>query len=113
VLAQREWKRVKANDSQECRNCHKIEAYDFDLQDKRAGEVHKLWRDLEETKKKQFTCIDCHKGIAHQMPEGIEGIGQDEVIARLKSVAQVAPPPVQETNPSTEADQPDSGTPPE
>ena len=63
-LAAREWARLKANDSLECRNCHEFEYMDFTRQSKRASEAHST--SLERREK---TCIDCHKGIAHRLPE--------------------------------------------
>jgi len=69
-LAEREWARLKANDSLECRNCHQFESMDFTAQSLRAGNAHRV--SLAEGKK---TCIDCHKGIAHLLPDmsGVEG----------------------------------------
>ncbi len=29
-------------------------------------------RDMQKAMKEGKTCIDCHKGIAHQLPEGYE-----------------------------------------
>ena len=63
-LAQREWHRFKANDSLECRNCHSETAMDFTRQSKRAADAHQ--RFLVDGDK---TCIDCHKGIAHELPD--------------------------------------------
>ncbi len=69
-LAQRDWARFKANNSLECRNCHDLDFMDFTRQSVRAAEAHE--RFLASGEK---TCIDCHKGIAHQLPDmtGIEG----------------------------------------
>ncbi len=69
-LAQHEWARLKANDSLECRNCHNFDYMDFTRQSKRAAEQHST--SLASGEK---TCIDCHKGIAHELPdmEGVEG----------------------------------------
>lgn len=63
AMASREWARFKANDSLECRNCHSEDSMDFTRQSPRAAEAHK--RHLVDGEK---TCIDCHKGIAHQLP---------------------------------------------
>jgi len=63
-LAQNVWAEMKANDSRECRNCHTFEAMDFEQQRRRPQKKHP--EAMEEGK----TCIDCHKGIAHQLPEG-------------------------------------------
>lgn len=68
-LAQREWARLKANDSLECRNCHSEVAMDLSKQAERAARIHTSY-----LLSGQATCIDCHKGIAHELPnmEGIE-----------------------------------------
>lgn len=62
-LAQHEWARLKANDSLECRNCHSSIAMDFTRQTDRAAAIHQRFLISGEA-----TCIDCHKGIAHQLP---------------------------------------------
>jgi nitrate/TMAO reductase-like tetraheme cytochrome c subunit len=68
-LAEDVWAGMKANDSRECRNCHALESMDLSQQDKSARKKHTFERKL----KKGETCIDCHKGIAHKLPEGYEG----------------------------------------
>ena len=69
-LAKHEWARLKANDSLECRNCHDFEYMDFTRQEKRAEEAHST-----QLASGDKTCIDCHKGIAHELPDmaGVEG----------------------------------------
>lgn len=69
-LAQHEWARLKSNDSLECRNCHSEQYMDFSLQEERAAEAHSTFLATGEK-----TCIDCHKGIAHDLPNmaGVEG----------------------------------------
>ncbi len=69
-LAQREWVRLKANNSLECRNCHDLDFMDFTRQSVRAAAAHE--RFLASGEK---TCIDCHKGIAHKLPDmsSVEG----------------------------------------
>lgn len=64
-LARREWKRMKANDSRECRNCHSLESMASEKQKQRARKQHEMARE------DNMTCIDCHKGIAHHKPEGM------------------------------------------
>jgi len=63
-LAEREWARLKANDSLECRNCHALASMDFTLQSPRAQSMHSTLLASGEK-----TCIDCHKGIAHHLPD--------------------------------------------
>jgi len=67
VLAQHEWERLKANDSLECRNCHDYQSMDFTRQSPRAQAMHSTF--LADREK---TCIDCHKGIAHRLPDMAE-----------------------------------------
>ena len=65
-LAEHEWARMKGSDSRECRNCHSFEGMNSEVQKPRARKQHELaQRDKE-------TCIDCHKGIAHQKPKGMK-----------------------------------------
>ncbi len=63
-LAGRVWKTMKRTDSRECRNCHNFEFMDFTQQEGRAADNHQIA--VDEGK----TCIDCHQGIAHELPEG-------------------------------------------
>jgi len=69
-MAMREWKRMKENDSRECRNCHNFEYMDFSEQGSRSVKMHSTALASGEK-----TCIDCHKGIAHELPDmkGVEG----------------------------------------
>jgi cytochrome c-type protein NapC len=66
-LAEHEWARLKANDSLECRNCHNYTSMDLTRQSSRAAEIHQRWLGSGEK-----TCIDCHKGIAHHLPDMAE-----------------------------------------
>ena len=63
-LATSVWKVMKETDSRECRNCHNFDSMDFSRQEARSGRRHQ--EGVDEGK----TCIDCHKGIAHELPEG-------------------------------------------
>ncbi|MBJ6980177.1 MULTISPECIES: cytochrome c3 family protein [unclassified Luteimonas] len=63
-LAQHEWDRLKANDSLECRNCHDYDSMDLTRQASRAAFIHRSYLATGEA-----TCIDCHKGIAHRLPD--------------------------------------------
>ena len=64
TLAQHEWARLKANNSLECRNCHGFEFMDFTRQSPRAAQQHGTLLASGER-----TCIDCHKGISHRLPQ--------------------------------------------
>ena len=63
-LAKREWERMRAGDSRECRNCHSFEAMAFHQQSIKAA---RAMRDAAKTGTQ--TCIDCHKAVAHKMPD--------------------------------------------
>ena len=62
-LAENVWASMEASDSRECRNCHSFEAMDFEKQRRRVRKIH------PEAMREGKTCIDCHKGIAHKLPE--------------------------------------------
>jgi cytochrome c-type protein NapC len=57
---------MKETDSRECRNCHDWQAMDYTEQRRRSVAQH--IKGFDEHK----TCIDCHKGIAHSLPNMIE-----------------------------------------
>lgn len=73
TMALSEWKRMKDSDSRECRNCHNFASMDLEKQDTRSAERHDphVW-EVVDGKAPSKTCIDCHKGIAHHLPEGWE-----------------------------------------
>jgi len=66
ILAKRVWQHFEKNDSAECRSCHSYEAMDFKEQSRRAKDK------MHDAAEKGKTCIECHKGIAHKLPEGYE-----------------------------------------
>ncbi len=61
-LARRVWDSMESSNSRECRNCHDYGAMRFDWQTENSQESHPDAMDEGDT------CIDCHRGIAHQMP---------------------------------------------
>ncbi|MBF0402192.1 MAG: NapC/NirT family cytochrome c [Magnetococcales bacterium] len=63
-LAQNVINSMKSRDSKECRGCHSLEAMDLTAQSKSASNRHKKM--MEAGGK---TCVDCHTGVAHTMPE--------------------------------------------
>lgn len=69
-MAQNEWRKMKASDSRECRNCHSLEAMNAQKQRPSAQKKH------ASAKQEGKTCIDCHKGIAHLLPK--EYVEDDE-----------------------------------
>ncbi|MDY7116260.1 pentaheme c-type cytochrome TorC [Halomonas sp. SSL-5] len=74
-LAQHEWARFKANGSLECRSCHDYNSMDWDQMSDEAR------RFMEPAAERDQSCIDCHKGIAHKLPEQMGS--EDPMLARL------------------------------
>jgi nitrate/TMAO reductase-like tetraheme cytochrome c subunit len=63
-LAQKIWAELKANDSAECRSCHTPAAMAFAQQPPEAASSH------QSLATSGMTCIDCHRGVAHTLPQG-------------------------------------------
>jgi cytochrome c-type protein NapC len=73
-MATRVWAKMKATDSRECRSCHDFANMDLTSQSRTARSRHGNAEDKGET------CIDCHKGVAHEEPyEPIDwdAVGED------------------------------------
>jgi cytochrome c-type protein NapC len=71
-MANRVWAKMEANNSRECRSCHTYTHMDLSEQDRFARKNHEKAVDRDQT------CIDCHKGIAHQLPEEPESADTTE-----------------------------------
>lgn len=68
-LAKNVWRTMEETDSRECRNCHNFDYMDLVVQEKRSRDQH------ERAIAEGLTCINCHKGIAHDLPAGAIGKG--------------------------------------
>lgn len=62
-MASRVWAKMEASDSRECRSCHDYTQMDLSGQARIARKRHNKAMDQGKT------CIDCHKGIAHEEPD--------------------------------------------
>ena len=62
-MASAVWAKMKGSNSRECLGCHKLENMDLAAQDRSARSKHGNALDDGQT------CIDCHKGIAHELPD--------------------------------------------
>jgi len=71
-MAEAVWRQYKENDSKFCRSCHTVEAMDAEAQGRRTARTH------ERAAERGQTCIDCHGGIVHKLPENA-----NEILARL------------------------------
>jgi nitrate/TMAO reductase-like tetraheme cytochrome c subunit len=65
-MAERVWATMKRTDSRECRTCHSFDTMDTEEQERLTVRRHKAAQEKGET------CIDCHKGVAHELPAGYE-----------------------------------------
>jgi cytochrome c-type protein NapC len=63
AMATKVWDRMKASDSRECRTCHDFANMDLTEQSRSARNQHGRAVDSGET------CIECHKGVAHEEPD--------------------------------------------
>ena len=61
-LASHVWDSMRETDYKECRNCHQRDHMAVDKQNPVARKVHQLGELLGNT------CIECHQGIAHELP---------------------------------------------
>ena len=62
-MAQHVWEEYKANNSQNCRNCHEFAPAMLAKQKDFVRPMHQMVLDG------QGTCIDCHKGTGHAAPK--------------------------------------------
>ncbi|WP_076412735.1 pentaheme c-type cytochrome TorC [Shewanella sp. UCD-KL12] len=62
-MASREWKRFDRDNSLACKNCHNYDSMKWDSMSKLAQKQMKRAAELDQS------CIDCHKGIAHKLPD--------------------------------------------
>jgi cytochrome c-type protein NapC len=65
-MARHVWAYMKSNDSRECRHCHNAATWDLDAQDSSAQKQHRKMAESGQT------CVDCHKGVAHEVPAGAD-----------------------------------------
>ncbi|WP_158782411.1 NapC/NirT family cytochrome c [Pantoea sp. BAV 3049] len=63
AMAESVWKTMKASDSATCRSCHSFKAMDILAQQPEARKAHPV------AIKQGETCIDCHRGVAHILPD--------------------------------------------
>lgn len=75
AMAQSVWDGLKKNNSATCRSCHDFNAMDFLAQRPEARKEHPV------AMKEGLTCIDCHKGVAHILPNmsGLSAAGASEL----------------------------------
>ena len=62
-MASREWKRFDRDNSLACKNCHNYDSMKWEDMSKLAQKQMKRAAEIDQS------CIDCHKGIAHKLPD--------------------------------------------
>lgn len=81
-MAMRVWATMEANDFAECRNCHSFEAMDFAAQFEEASTA------MQEAHASGETCISCHRGIAHDLPDMTTGYPYERAGTRRRRPAR-------------------------
>ncbi len=82
-MAQAVWERMKNNNYKTCTTCHSYEAMDHAKQSPQAA------LEMEKASKDNLACIDCHKGIAHELPNMAGGFRK--TFETLEAEAKAAP----------------------
>jgi len=81
-MASRVWAKMEATDSRECRSCHDFANMDLTEQDRSARSKHGNAPDKTvvnpDGSERPQTCIDCHKGIAHEEPDEPDDLEEEE-----------------------------------
>ncbi|TMM46438.1 pentaheme c-type cytochrome TorC [Colwellia ponticola] len=62
-MASREWARFERDDSLACKNCHNYNSMKWETMSKLAQ------KQMKSAAERDQSCVDCHKGIAHTLPE--------------------------------------------
>jgi nitrate/TMAO reductase-like tetraheme cytochrome c subunit len=65
-MAQKVWTQLLANDSKFCRSCHSFQAMSLEAQGGMPARMH------AKAMKSGQTCVECHRGIVHTLPENAE-----------------------------------------
>ncbi|WP_434360378.1 pentaheme c-type cytochrome TorC [Parasalinivibrio latis] len=82
-LAQKVWDRMKSQNSKTCKSCHSYEAMDHEKQSAKAA------FEMNKAAAADMNCIECHKGIAHELPN-MAG-GYRKTFQQLEAEAAVPP----------------------
>lgn len=78
-LAQHEWARFSANGSLECKSCHSYASMKWEIMSPAAR------LQMKQAAEKDQSCIDCHKGIAHHLPDNMDSSGG--LLGKLESLS--------------------------
>lgn len=67
-MAQKVWGQMLANGSKFCRSCHSFQAMDLTAQGGAPARQHK------KALQTGMSCVECHRGIVHKLPENADAI---------------------------------------
>ncbi|MEH6529897.1 MAG: pentaheme c-type cytochrome TorC [Photobacterium frigidiphilum] len=70
-MAQAVWARMKGQNSKTCKSCHAYESMDHSKQSAKAA------FEMNKAAAEDMNCIECHKGIAHELPNMAGGFQKD------------------------------------
>ncbi|AJR08934.1 pentaheme c-type cytochrome TorC [Photobacterium gaetbulicola] len=83
-LATMVWDRMKSQNSKTCKSCHSYDAMDHTKQSAQAA------FEMNKAAAEDMNCIECHKGIAHELPNMAGGFQKDFEELQVKADAQGA-----------------------
>ncbi|PQJ66742.1 pentaheme c-type cytochrome TorC [Photobacterium angustum] len=83
-LAQMVWDRMKKQNSSTCKSCHNYSAMDHAKQSPEAAAA------MTDAAAKDMNCIECHKGIAHELPNMAGGFQKDYQNLQAEATSQGA-----------------------
>ncbi len=63
-----------ANKSKQCKYCHQVDRMDFEAQGRTTARRHQMMESRDQS------CIDCHAGIAHKLPEDEPEEAEEEAV---------------------------------
>ncbi|UTV28903.1 pentaheme c-type cytochrome TorC [Photobacterium atrarenae] len=70
-MAQTVWDRMSSQNSKTCKSCHAYDDMDHSKQSAKAA------FEMKKAAAKDMNCIECHKGIAHELPNMAGGFQKD------------------------------------
>lgn len=80
-LAQKVWARMKDENYKTCTTCHSFDAMDHAKQSPKAGV------EMIKASKENVACIECHKGIAHELPNMAGGFRKTFETLKASAIA--------------------------
>lgn len=72
-MAQKVWQEMLGNDSKFCRSCHDFAAMNLEAQGRMPSRRHAA------AMKSGQTCIECHRGLVHALPEHAQELWNEAV----------------------------------